>query len=32
MGAQLARNLKMQGAEEILAALELIPTEPVSHP
>lgn len=32
MGAQLARNLKVQGAEEILAALELIPTEPVSHP
>lgn len=32
MGAQLAQNLKMQGAEEILAALESMPTEPVSHP
>lgn len=32
MGAQLARNLKAQGAEEILAALESMPTEPVSHP
>lgn len=32
MGAQLAWNLKAQGAEEILAALESIPTEPVSHP
>lgn len=32
MGAQLAKNLKVQGAEEILAALEFVPTEPVSHP
>ena len=32
MGAQLAQNLKMQGAEEILAALESMLTEPVSHP
>jgi hydroxymethylbilane synthase len=32
MGVQLARNLKMQGAEEILAALESIPARPVSHP
>ena len=32
MGAQLARNLKVQGAEEILAALKSITTEPVSHP
>ncbi|MGH8763011.1 MAG: hydroxymethylbilane synthase [Nitrosospira sp.] len=32
LGAQLARNLKVQGAEEILAALEFMPTEPVSHP
>lgn len=32
MGVQLARNLKMQGAEEILAALESMPGRPVSHP
>ncbi|MGH8685813.1 MAG: hydroxymethylbilane synthase [Nitrosospira sp.] len=32
MGSQLARNLKVQGAEEILAALESMPIEPVSHP
>lgn len=32
MGAQLARNLKARGAEEILAALESMPVEPVSHP
>ncbi|HEX8873098.1 MAG TPA: hydroxymethylbilane synthase [Nitrosospira sp.] len=32
IGAQLARNLKTQGAEAILAALELEPPEPVSHP
>lgn len=32
MGAQLAKNLKVQGAEEILAALESMPTEPVNHP
>jgi len=32
MGAQLAKNLKVQGAEEILAALESMPAEPVNHP
>lgn len=32
MGAQLAQNLKVQGAEEILAALESTVIEPVSHP
>ena len=32
MGVQLARNLEVQGAEKILAALESMPTEPVSHP
>ena len=32
MGAQLAQNLKVQGAEEILAALESAVIEPVSHP
>ncbi len=32
MGAQLAQNLKLQGADEILAALGPRATEPVSHP
>ncbi|SOD40349.1 hydroxymethylbilane synthase [Nitrosovibrio sp. Nv4] len=32
MGAQLAQNLKVQGAEEILTALGSRATEPVSHP
>ncbi|SCY47102.1 hydroxymethylbilane synthase [Nitrosospira sp. Nsp13] len=32
MGAQLARNLKEQGAAEILAALESTMVAPVSHP
>lgn len=32
IGAQLARNLKARGAEAILAALELEPPEPISHP
>jgi hydroxymethylbilane synthase len=32
MGAQLAQNLKIQGAEEILTALGSRATEPVSHP
>ncbi|MEP7371621.1 MAG: hydroxymethylbilane synthase [Nitrosospira sp.] len=32
MGTQLAQNLKVQGAEEILAALESTLVAPVSHP
>jgi len=32
VGTQLARNLKAQGAEAILAALELESPEPISHP
>ncbi|MDQ3186207.1 MAG: hydroxymethylbilane synthase [Pseudomonadota bacterium] len=32
IGARLAQKLKVRGAGEILAALELVPTEPVSHP
>ncbi|MDN5935629.1 MAG: hydroxymethylbilane synthase [Nitrosospira sp.] len=32
MGVQLAQNLKARGADEILAALESMPVEPVSHP
>ncbi|SFO13374.1 hydroxymethylbilane synthase [Nitrosospira briensis] len=32
MGAQLAQNLKIQGAEEILTALGSRAAEPVSHP
>jgi hydroxymethylbilane synthase len=32
MGAQLARNLKMQGAEAILAALESMSAASISHP
>jgi hydroxymethylbilane synthase len=32
IGSQLARNLKVRGAEEILAALGPRGTEPVSHP
>ena len=32
IGTQLARNLKAQGAEAILAALELESPEPISHP
>jgi hydroxymethylbilane synthase len=32
MGAQLAKNLKAKGAEEILVALESKAVEPVSHP
>jgi hydroxymethylbilane synthase len=32
IGIQLAQNLKVQGAEAILAALELAPPAPISHP
>ncbi len=32
IGIRLARNLKAKGAEAILAALELEPPEPISHP
>jgi hydroxymethylbilane synthase len=32
MGARLAQNLKLQGADQILAALGPRATEPVSHP
>ena len=32
IGVQLARKLKMQGADDILAALDLGVIEPVSHP
>jgi hydroxymethylbilane synthase len=32
MGARLAQNLKLRGADEILAALGPRATEPVSHP
>ena len=32
MGAQLAQNLKVRGAEEILTALGSRAIEPVSHP
>ncbi|SCY66677.1 hydroxymethylbilane synthase [Nitrosospira sp. Nl5] len=32
MGAQLARNLRMQGAGAILAALESMPAASISHP